>query len=83
MNSEQPSVGKQWWANLEPATRAWLINNNGDAVPEAIAREVAAAGGPAATLTDADGGTPALYFPDEVTDWIEAAANDEEAGTTS
>ena len=37
----------QWWTKLQPATRTWLINNNGDEVPAAVAAEIAGAGGPA------------------------------------
>lgn len=38
-----------WWPQLRPATRQWLIANNGEAVPPLIVDEIAAVGGPAAT----------------------------------
>ena len=79
MNSDQQSVNKRWWSRLEPATRAWLMNNNGDAVPGSVAAEVRAAGGPAALPAEEDDGQAGLYYPDEVIDWIEAIANAEDA----
>jgi hypothetical protein len=64
---------ERWWSQLTPESRTWLIDNNGDAVPESIAAEVSAAGGP--TLTS-QGSTDA-HFEDDVTDWIEETANRE------
>jgi hypothetical protein len=68
-----------WWPKLQPATRDWLIANNGDAVPASIVDEVAAAGGP--VRSDAwwagDGGSTGAHMPDAATDWIEEIANDE------
>jgi hypothetical protein len=68
-----------WWPRLKPATREWLIANNGDAVPDAIVEEIAAAGGPARSdpwWVDDDESTASL-LPDDATDWIEEVANDE------
>ena len=79
MSSDQQSVNKRWWSRLEPATRAWLMNNNGDAVPDGVAAEVLGAGGPAALPAEEDDGQGNLYYPDEVIDWIEATANAEDA----
>ncbi|MBD7994253.1 hypothetical protein H9639_02950 [Arthrobacter sp. Sa2CUA1] len=76
MDSGKETAGTQWWSRLEPATRAWLVSNNGDAVPDGIAAEVLAAGGPAAQPA---GGGSGLYYPDEVIDWIEETANGEGA----
>lgn len=70
---------EQWWGKLRPATREWLIANNGDLVPAAVVAEIAGAGGPASTdswWTGQDG-APGHYFPDEAIDWVEATANDE------
>jgi hypothetical protein len=64
---------ERWWSQLTPESRSWLIDNNGDAVPESIAAEVSAAGGP--TLRS-QGSTDA-YFENDVTDWIEETANRE------
>lgn len=58
----------EWWNQLDPQVQAWLIDNNGDSLPSDIAREVAAAGGPATS------GQP---LDDEDVDWIEAVANGE------
>ncbi len=68
-----------WWPQLRPETRAWLIANNGDAVPSVIVQEIAALGGPAvdgAWWSDADGAS-GRTMPDHAVDWVEAAANDE------
>jgi hypothetical protein len=57
-----------WWSHLDPEVQRWLIDNNGDSVPAAIAEHVVRAGGTAIAgepLSDAD------------VDWIEAVANDE------
>jgi hypothetical protein len=62
---------EQWWSRLTPGSRTWLIENNGDTVPESIAAEVAAAGGPPVGSPGTDG---AGRLDDE-TDWIEARAN--------
>jgi hypothetical protein len=69
---------ERWWSRLQPAARAWLIANNGDAVPEELADEVAAAGGPVAAEPGGEDATdPGLHFPDEVIDRIEEIANAE------
>lgn len=57
----------QWWPKLKPATRAWLMDNNGDAMPDEVVTEITAAGG---VLT-------AASLSDEDMDWIEAVANGE------
>ena len=68
-----------WWPKLQPATREWLMANNGDAVPVAIIDENTAAGGP--VRSDAWWATQeastGLCMPDEAIDWIEDIANDE------
>lgn len=68
----------QWWLRLEPATREWLIANNGDAVPERVATEVAVAGGPVAESTGDHDTQPGLFYPDEILDWVEEIANTED-----
>ncbi|SEA62672.1 hypothetical protein [Leifsonia sp. 21MFCrub1.1] len=67
---------EQWWPTLSEATRAWLITNNGDAVPEPVADEIVAAGG-VLTEGSAEDGEDGVYLSDEETDWIEAVANGE------
>jgi hypothetical protein len=60
---------EEWWPRLSASTQAWLIANNGDAIPPEVVAEITAAGG-AADLSGA-------YLSDAAVDWIEAAANDE------
>ncbi len=61
---------EEWWPKLEPATREWLVANNGDVIPADTVGELTNAGRSASTEQLGD---------DEV-DWIEAFANDEEPG---
>ncbi|MFB0833673.1 hypothetical protein ACX8Z9_07800 [Arthrobacter halodurans] len=71
---------EQWWSRLKPATREWLIANNGDAVPERVATEVAVAGGPVGVeATGEDDTQPGLFYPDEILDWVEEIANTEDS----
>ena len=60
----------KWWPKLEPATREWLVANNGDVIPGDIVDEMTKAGRSASTEQLVD---------DEI-DWIEAVANGEEPG---
>ena len=66
---DEPVTIEQWWPALTPTTRAWLIDNNGDAIPADLIAEVTAAGGAA----DLDG----PHLSDAAVDWIETVANDE------
>ncbi|BCW43125.1 hypothetical protein [Arthrobacter sp. StoSoilB5] len=70
---------EQWWPQLNPSTREWLINNNGDTVPPEIVAEIAGAGGPDAADSwwVAEEESPGLQLPDDAIDWIEAIANEE------
>lgn len=69
----------EWWPKLRPDTRAWLIANNGDAVPAAVVQEIVSVGGP--VTSDAwwvgDDGPDGFHLSDRATDWIEETANDE------
>lgn len=69
---------EEWWSKLSPATREWLMSENGDAVPEAIAVEVVSAGGPVAAETEGEDAEPGLFFSDEIVDWVEEKANFED-----
>jgi hypothetical protein len=71
---------EQWWPDLEPSTRQWLIAHNGEPVPEAVVRDIRRAGSAdAAELSfDADG---SASLSDDAIDWIEAVANEEPPGT--
>ncbi|MFF2318279.1 hypothetical protein ACFVTE_18675 [Arthrobacter sp. NPDC058097] len=70
---------EQWWPRLEPSTRQWLIDNNGDAVPTEVVDEITSAGG--ATASDAwwvGQSTPSgFFFSDAAVDWIETVGNGE------
>jgi hypothetical protein len=70
---------EQWWPRLKPSTRDWLIENNGDVVPEEIVTEITHAGGMVTShewwVGEID--PSGFYFSDEAADWIEAVANDE------
>jgi hypothetical protein len=59
---------EEWWPKLQPATREWLMANNGDVLPADIVAELTTAGRSASTD---------LLSDDEI-DWIEAVANQEE-----
>ena len=59
---------EEWWPKMEPATRQWLMANNGDAMPASIVGELIEAGRSARTDQLGD---------DEI-DWIEAVANNEQ-----
>jgi hypothetical protein len=69
----------QWWPELQSSTQRWLIDNNGDVIPDAILSEIIEAGGPPTgdpwrgESKEAGG----LILPDEAIDWVEEAANDE------
>jgi hypothetical protein len=70
---------EQWWPSLDAGTRAWLIANNGDALPEDVAEEIEAVGGVVSRSPGPDtaSGAEGAFLSDEETDWIESTANDE------
>jgi hypothetical protein len=61
---------EEWWPNLRPATREWLLANNGDMIRADVVDELTMAG--RSTSTD--------ELADDEVDWIEAVANGEEPG---
>lgn len=67
------------WPRLDTATRDWLIAHDGEAVPEHVLVQIAAAGG--AVTSDAwwvgQPGPDGFYLSDEATDWVEATSNSE------
>jgi hypothetical protein len=69
----------EWWEQLDPDTRDWLIAHNGEALPAHIVTAISEAGGDFASgawwVGETDEGGVALS--DEAIDWIEAVANDE------
>ena len=70
---------ENWWPNLQPSTRQWLVAHNGEALPAEVAAEIRRAGGTVTTdasQADERGATDA-FLQDEAIDWIEAVANEE------
>lgn len=72
---------QDWWPLLDPSTRQWLINNNGDMVPPGILDQIKAVAGQAETHASwvGDDGPEGFSLSDEAIDWVEQAANDEDA----
>ena len=68
-----------WWPNLQPASREWLIDNNGDAVPVEVVDDIVAAGGTVSKDAAWVGevGPEGFYLSDAAVDWVEAMANGE------
>jgi len=68
----------EWWPKLSEASRHWLIDHNGEAVPPDIASEIAAVGG--VMTTDAwwvgQAGPTGFFLSDRAVDWVEERAND-------
>ncbi len=73
---------ENWWPLLNPSTRQWMIDNNGDVVPPSILDQITAvAGHPTAEATwVADNVGEEFMLSDQAIDWIEEAANNEIAG---
>lgn len=69
----------EWWPDLIPSTRQWLIDNAGDAVPPEILEQITAVTGePGDDDTWVGEGTDdEFYLSDEATDWVEAMGNAE------
>ena len=70
---------ENWWPNLQPSTRQWLIAHNGEALPAEVASEIRRAGGTVASdgsSVDEHGETGSVLSDDAI-DWIEAVANEE------
>ena len=68
-----------WWPRIGPASREWLVENNGDVVPAAIVEEITRVGGrlePDAWWVG-ESGRDGLYLSDDAVDWVEAVANGE------
>ncbi|WP_314100579.1 hypothetical protein [uncultured Frigoribacterium sp.] len=69
----------EWWSELVPSTRQWLIDNAGDVVPAWVLEQITAVTGEPTADDDwaADVDAEEFYLSDDATDWIEAAGNDE------
>jgi hypothetical protein len=64
------------WPLLQPSTREWLIEHNGEPLTPEIAAEIVALTGDAGSAMMDDTSDGAL-LADEAVDWIETIANDE------
>ena len=64
---------------MDPSTQQWLINNNGDVVPQNILDQITTvAGAPTADASwVGDNAREGFLLSDEAIDWIEETANDE------
>lgn len=70
---------EEWWPRVDPSTRQWLIDNNGDVVPPTVLEKITAVAG-VPTAGDSwvgDNDSEGLFLSDEAIDWIEETANDE------
>jgi hypothetical protein len=72
------------WPLLKPATRAWLIEHNGEPLAPEIAAEIAAEIAPeiaaphgAASPSPIEESVDGPLLTDGAVDWIETVANDE------
>ena len=69
---------ERWWPVISAETRQWLIDHNGEPVPDLVAGEITRAGGTISSESwwiDDIGTDGALILSDAGVDWIEAAAN--------
>ena len=73
----------QWWQALDPGSRDWLIEHNGEALTEPIVAAVmSAAEGATDTEWWAVDAGDGPHLTDSAVDWIEAVANEEEPTDT-
>ena len=70
---------EEWWPKLDPATREWLIANNGDVVPTTVLGQIAEVGGDVTSDASSigDNGPGGFLLSDAAIDWIEETANHE------
>ncbi len=70
---------EEWWPKLDPATREWLIANNGDVVPITVLGQIAEAGGDVTSEASSigDNSPDGFLLSDAAVDWIEETANHE------
>jgi hypothetical protein len=69
----------QIWPHLSRASRSWLIEHNGEPLPDLLVAEVlsVAGGGPNAQWWRGPYVEGQTQLTDEAVDWIETVANDE------
>ncbi|MDQ0819389.1 hypothetical protein QFZ79_001684 [Arthrobacter sp. V4I6] len=69
----------EWWPLVQAETRNWLIEHNGEPLPQPVMADIlAVAGGTADSAWWVGGSADGPLLSDEAVDWIEAVANDEE-----
>ncbi len=71
---------EQWWNDVTPQTRDWLIAHNGEALSPEVVAAISRAGGLVATESWWMGGRgpDGVFLSDAATDWIEERANGEQ-----
>lgn len=71
---------EQWWNDVMPETRDWLVANNGDALTPEVVADISRAGGLIATDSwwMGERGPDGVFLSDAATDWIEERANGEQ-----
>ena len=70
---------EEWWQGIAAETQQWLIDHNGEAVPEHIVEQIRSVEGiAAADMSWVGPQIPEGFFlSDGAVDWIEAVANGE------
>lgn len=67
----------EWWNDVMPETRQWLISNNGTALTPEVVADISRAGGLIASDSWWMGqrGPEGVFLSDAATDWIEERAD--------
>ena len=67
---------EQWWSTLDPSSRRWLVEHNGEPIPDEIVAKIRDAGGTVRTAGP-DDDAPGAHLSDDEIDQVEAWANEE------
>lgn len=69
----------EWWNDVMPETRQWLISNNGTALTPEVVADISRAGGLIASDSwwMGERGPEGVFLSDAATDWIEERADNE------
>jgi hypothetical protein len=65
---------REWWLELPPEAREWLIQHRAEPVPANVVEQIAAAGGPGTSVRwwiSGDDSTSGFYLSPEAQRWIE------------
>ncbi|AUZ88163.1 hypothetical protein ACX80U_08130 [Arthrobacter sp. TmT3-37] len=67
----------EWWNDVMPETRQWLISNNGTALTPEVVADISRAGGLIASDSwwMGERGPEGVFLSDAATDWIEERAD--------